>query len=228
MGRSADASTDAMPAPFSHHHHIGRTTMNTTTTNPTIRRASSADTATVAATVAAGFFDDPVTCWLLPDVDRRRQIIQPMFELYVEPYLTHGETYLTDDHHGAAVWLPPAAELLTAEQEAAFGEALAELVGPAAARCFALAEIFAEHHPDEPLYYCQFLSTVPAFQSRGIGSAFLHEVLQRADAEQVPAYHEATSPRNRALYERHGYVSQGEFRLPDGGPTLWRMWREPR
>ena len=44
----------------------------------------------------------------------------------------------------------------------------------------------------------------------------------------MPAYHEATSPRNRALYERHGYVNQGEFQLPAGGPTLWRMWRDPR
>ena len=43
----------------------------------------------------------------------------------------------------------------------------------------------------------------------------------------MPAYHEATTPRNRALYERHGYVTLGEFTLPDGGPPLWRMWREP-
>ena len=53
-------------------------------------------------------------------------------------------------------------------------------------------------------------------------------MLQRADADGLPAYHEATSPRNRALYERHGYVNQGELVLPDGGPTLWRMWRDPR
>ena len=43
----------------------------------------------------------------------------------------------------------------------------------------------------------------------------------------MPAYHEASSPRNRALYERHGYVTQGEFTLPDG-PPLWPMWRDPR
>ena len=91
-----------------------------------------------------------------------------------------------------------------------------------------LAETFALHHPHDPLYYCQFLATAPAFQSHGIGSAFLRDELQRADAEGMPAYHEATTPRNRALYERHGYVNQGELTLPAGGPTLWRMWREPR
>ena len=39
---------------------------------------------------------------------------------------------------------------------------------------------------------------------------------------------EATTARNRARYERHGYVNQGEFTLPDGGPPLRRMGREPR
>jgi GNAT superfamily N-acetyltransferase len=192
-----------------------------------IRRAATTDRTAVAATVAAGFFDDPVTQWLLPDVDRRREVILPMFEVHVDAYLGHGETYLTSDDNDAAVWLPPNTELFTPDQEQAFGEALADLLGPDADRAFQLGEIFAEHHPDEPLYYCQFLATVPAFQGRGIGSAFLRDMLQRADSERMPAYHEATSPRNRALYERHGYVSQGQFTLPDGGPTLWRMWRDP-
>jgi len=193
-----------------------------------IRRAGTTDRTAVAATVAAGFFDDPVTQWLLPDVGHRQEVILPMFEVYIDAYLPHGETYLTADGHGAAVWLPPGAELLTDEQEQPFVDALAALMGPGVDRLFQLEETFAEHHPAGPLYYCNFLSTVPAFQGRGIGSALLREMLQRADANELPAYHEATSPRNRALYERHGYINLGELVLPDGGPTLWRMWRDPR
>jgi len=193
-----------------------------------IRQAGAADRAAVAATVASGFFDDPVTQWLLPDVEHRQEVILPMFEVYIDAYLPHGETYLTADGNGAAVWLPPGAELLTKEQEQPFVDALAALMGSGVDRLFQLEETFAEHHPAEPLYYCNFLSTVPACQGRGIGSAFLRDMLQRADADERPAYHEATSPRNRALYERHGYVNLGELVLPDGGPTLWRMWRDPR
>jgi GNAT superfamily N-acetyltransferase len=192
-----------------------------------IHRAAVTDRSTVAAIVAAAFFDDPVTQWLLPDPERRREVIVPVFELYVAPYLPHGETYTTVDGGGAAVWLPPNTELASPEEEQAFGEALAELLGPDIDRTVQLAEIFGEHHPEGALYYCQFLATVPTQQSRGIGSAFLRDMLRRADEEGVPAYHEATSPRNRALYERHGYATQGEFTLPDG-PTLWPMWREPR
>src|SRR5919112_3449170 len=96
-----------------HHHRKGRTTMTLTQSLETgIRRAGATDRTTVAGTVAAGFFDDPVTQWLLPDVRHRREGILPMFEGYADAYLPHGETHLTADGKGAAVWLPPAAELL--------------------------------------------------------------------------------------------------------------------
>jgi GNAT superfamily N-acetyltransferase len=199
----------------------------TDTVDVRIRRASMTDRSAVAAIVAAAFFDDPTTRWLVPDVRRRRQVILPMFELYVAPYLRHDETYTSAEGAGAAVWLMPGAQLSTAEEDEAMGAALLEMLGADARRAFLMAEIFAEHHPEEPLYYCQFLATVPAHQGKGIGSAFLRDMLRRADADGLPAYHEATSLRNRALYERHGYVARGEFTLPDGGPTLYPMWREP-
>jgi hypothetical protein len=45
----------------------------------------------------------------------------------------------------------------------------------------------------------------------------------------TPAYLEASSPRARDLYLRHGYAMRrgSAFRLPEG-PLLWPMWREPR
>jgi hypothetical protein len=46
-------------------------------------------------------------------------------------------------------------------------------------------------------------------------------------AEGTPAYLEASSARNRALYERHGFEVTEELSLPKGGPPIWLMWREP-
>ena len=51
-------------------------------------------------------------------------------------------------------------------------------------------------------------------------------MLERCDHDGIPAYLEATSDRNRALYERHGFRVRGNIPLP-GGPALWRMWRDP-
>jgi GNAT superfamily N-acetyltransferase len=66
-----------------------------------------------------------------------------------------------------------------------------------------------------------------AWQGRGFGAALLRPILERCDAEQVPAYLEASTPRNRALYERHGFKVVEECRYASDGPPMWRMWREP-
>ena len=67
----------------------------------------------------------------------------------------------------------------------------------------------------------------PWVATRGLGSALMHEVLDRCDRDGTPAYLEATSPDSRRLYLRHGFVVTGEIVLPDG-PTMWPMWREPQ
>jgi GNAT superfamily N-acetyltransferase len=61
---------------------------------------------------------------------------------------------------------------------------------------------------------------------RGVGSALLRAALDRADREGSPADLEATSRRNRALYERHAFVTVGELTVADC-PPLYAMWRPP-
>lgn len=198
----------------------------TPTTGLGIRKATSADRTTLATTITAAFFDDPVCRWLFPDDDRRREVLEPMFRVYLDAYLPHGETYLTADGTGAAVWLPPDTQLLTDEGEEAFVAALVAIAGSDVERLFKVNDIFTIYHPTVPHYYLQFLAVAPGLQSRGIGSALLREGLERSDAEGTPVYFESTSPRNRALYERHGFVCQQVFSLPDGGPQLSCMWRD--
>jgi hypothetical protein len=52
-------------------------------------------------------------------------------------------------------------------------------------------------------------------------------MLERCDRERLPAFLEPSTPRNRALYERHGFTVTEEFRLGRSAPPQWRMWREP-
>jgi hypothetical protein len=54
----------------------------------------------------------------------------------------------------------------------------------------------------------------------------LWSVLEAADRQGEPAYLEATSPRNRALFERHGFAVVDELRTGDC-PPVWAMWRRP-
>src|SRR5262249_12337456 len=101
-----------------------------------------------------------------------------------------------------------------------------EIAGSDSERLVEVARLIDEHHPPGTYYYLQFLGVVPERQGQGVGSAMLSHVLERSDREGVPAFLDATSSRNRAFYERHGFATTNELTIA-GGPMLWQMHRQP-
>jgi GNAT superfamily N-acetyltransferase len=191
-------------------HHIGA--------------AHPADAIRLAAALATAFYDDPVFRWFAPDDHRRRTMLPAFFDVFVEAYLTHGETYADEDVGGAALWAAPANDPMAADPR--YAQRLEEIAGIDAPRLFEIVELFESQAPQEPHYHLQFLAVRPERQGAGLGGALMAPGLDRCDHNGVPAYLEATTDRNRALYERHGFRAVGGMRLADG-PTVWRMWREP-
>ena len=82
-------------------------------------------------------------------------------------------------------------------------------------------------HPEEPHWYLPLIGTDPARQGRGYGSALLGEALANCDRQTLPAYLEATSPRNVKLYERHGFEALGTIQ-EGSSPDITPMLRKPR
>jgi GNAT superfamily N-acetyltransferase len=194
---------------------------------PYVRKAASRDdVSAIGGTLSRAFFTDPVLTWSFPDPERRWRTLPALFELYADVFLRQDETYLTAGFTGAALWLPPEKQLLDEAEEADFGQQLEELAGVDAGRLFELLALLDEHHPSGSYWVLQLLGVEPQWQGRGVGSALLAPVLARADAEQRPAYLEATSRQSVPLYERHGFEIVGELSLP-AGPSLYPMWREP-
>jgi ribosomal protein S18 acetylase RimI-like enzyme len=83
-------------------------------------------------------------------------------------------------------------------------------------------------HPHEPHWYLATLGTAVEMQGRGVGSALLRPVLSHCDAAGLPCYLESSKERNVPFYRRHGFEVVHELKLPDDGPPIWTMWREPR
>jgi GNAT superfamily N-acetyltransferase len=190
-----------------------------------VRKAGAADAADISRVLSRSFFDDPVMCWITPDAERRRTLGPAMFTIYVDTYLPL-ETYITEQRDGVALWAWPGQEPVPEDSVDAFVSRVESVYGDDAARVFAMNALFETHTPEAPHAQLQLFGTLPERQGQGIGSSVLADGLARCDREGVAAYLEATSERNKALYERHGFVVTSTM-APAGGPTLWAMWRDP-
>ncbi|MFI6787881.1 GNAT family N-acetyltransferase [Nonomuraea sp. NPDC050383] len=198
--------------------------MTENTPYATVRQADGTERQAVVDVLTEAFMSDPVVCWIFPEAGERGRL-QPFF---YGSLVTHpaGEAYLVGRPEGASVWLTLAAGQTPYEQlpEAALGA----VFGENGARLAALGQALAQRHPDrEPHLYLSCMGVVSGRQGAGLGSAMLRHRLARADADGLPAYLEASSPRSRALYQRHGFEDLGEpVRVADS-PLLWPMWRPP-
>ena len=189
-----------------------------------IAGAARNDAARLAAALAAAFYNDPVFRWFSPDDHRRGAMLPDFFDVFVDAYLSHGEAYTDDAVSGAALWAAPSTDPLSVEP--VYAQRLEAIAGVDAPRLFEIVELLEAHAPQEGHYHLQFLGVRPEQQGAGLGGALMAPMLARCDRDGVPAYLEATSDRNRALYERHGFVARGAIPLPDG-PALWQLWRDP-
>jgi ribosomal protein S18 acetylase RimI-like enzyme len=193
-----------------------------------VRRAEPGDHPRIAEVLAAAFADDPAWSWLMPFADRQQRQ-----RLFFETELRHlvpdrREVWTTEDGSAAALWAPPgrwSVPIGTVLREAppmlrVFGRRL-----PLALRY--LLRVERLHPTKPPHWYLEIIGTEPAQQGRGMGSALLRPVLALCDRDGHGAYLEASSERNRALYERHGFRVVGRFNMPGGGPEIRRMWRDP-
>jgi ribosomal protein S18 acetylase RimI-like enzyme len=89
-----------------------------------------------------------------------------------------------------------------------------------------LAAIERRHLRGEHYYFAN-IGVAPAAQGQGLGSRLMRPTLDRADVEGLPAYLEASSERNAALYERLGFRCTEVLRFA-GCPPLKLMTRPPQ
>jgi len=191
-----------------------------------IRKVAEADIPRVVEALARAFYDDPFWSWCFPD-SRRLKRLRRGFNLYLRTiYLPLGECYTTDRVIGGALWVPPYRWRLRRWQQLRMLPGMIAANGRDLPMLMRVISVVESKHPRETHYYLPFLGVLPEWQGRGFGAALLRPVLERCDREGLPAYLEASTPRNRALYERHGFEAREEIRVKDS-PPLWLMWRKP-
>ncbi|MFB7632284.1 GNAT family N-acetyltransferase [Streptomyces sp. NPDC056149] len=195
-----------------------------TTNTPTA--ATIDDAPLIGRTLARAFDDDPMMRWFFTDDASRATNLGRYFTtLFTRQYLRHCVCERTAA--AAAFWVPPEARAKAVPDAETIAE-LVELLGDRAPLFRDTVEAAAAHAPQEPHWYLAVIGADPAAQGRGHGAALLRSGLAKADAEGLPAYLESSKPDNLSFYEHFGFTVRAELHLPEGGPVLWAMRRDPR
>ncbi len=182
------------------------------------------DTGRILEVLLSAFSSDPGFRWMFPDPHRYRTAFPEMVRLAAGTAIEDATVDVVGGGVGAAVWRAPG---VASAADETWGELFLALVDPARlAAVFAFGEQFGSYHPSEPHWYLVAVGVDPYQQGSGHGSALLRTGLERCDRDGLPAYLEAGHPRNRALYERHGFEVLGEIQVADS-PPAWPMLRPP-
>jgi ribosomal protein S18 acetylase RimI-like enzyme len=193
-----------------------------------VRALTRDDVPEVVKMLARTFDDDPVTNYIFPSARRRAPGLRMYFRLQiVNDFLAHGGVLTTADHTGAAVWGPPGKPMQTGVRGLLGVLPVAPYVIGNLSRTLRELARIQSLHPKEPHWYLATLGTHVDHQGKGIGSAVMQPILDRCDAEGIPAYLESSKERNVPFYRRHGFEVTHEIK-GDDIPTIWTMWREPR
>lgn len=191
-----------------------------------IRRAGEADRDLVVRLLDEAFMDDPVSGWVFPGEQRRRERHSGLMAVFADATFADGFVDLTEDGSAVALWVDMPADPADEGEEDVPAQVRAT-VDPDNVRVEQIAQWTAQAHPVGRAHaYLWMIGVTPERQGQGLGTALMAPVLERCDREGLPAYLEASNARSRALYERLGFVFTGKaIELPDG-PTIWPMWRE--
>lgn len=195
-----------------------------------VRRAKPGELVAVRQVLVRAFDEDRPMNWILQRGEAKAAAFDTFFKVAVEKLTWPFEGVWCDEElKGAALWAPPGKWRLRWYQQVrdlpswgrAIGWSRLASMGKATGRLTAA-------HPHAPHYYLLALGVDAPHRGKGVAQALVAPVLAQCDAEQMPAYLEASHRGLVPFYERLGFVVRGEVQLGVDGPVMVPMWREPR
>ena len=197
------------------------------------RHLLESDLDSAARCLAEAFAEDPVNRWLTGDYsgdDRLERSAEGFYGPIVRAGLLRGHSYGlagAEAVQAVAVWSPPDVEVLDEAGGMALGTAFAGAYGDeSVGRLLALDELTRTNHPSESHFYLFALGS--AVPGGGRGGRVLEPVLDRCDADVLPAYLESSNPATSASTSVRASRRGGRTVSTATGPSSPGMWRDPR
>ncbi|MGO8751195.1 MAG: GNAT family N-acetyltransferase [Thermoguttaceae bacterium] len=196
-----------------------------------VHRLTSLEIARASQVLARAFRNDPLVAYFLPHAAGRERCLNRFYRCFLRYGLRYGEVQATSPGlEGLAMWLPPEeihVAVLKMVRVGAFR--LPFTVGP---RFLVRSWRYSEHigrlcrrHAPFPHWYLQLLAVDPEHQRQGWATRLLRSMLERLDHRKTPCCLDTANRANLAFYERLGFRTAAESRVPGENVDCWLMVR---
>lgn len=191
------------------------------------------DIPTAAGVLTRAFLDDPFTTYTFGKEKARSEKLFFLMALTLRYSIRFGVVYATPGMEGVAAWMPPASGRESNWRMLQVG-ALKALwrIGLKAIRSYLAVEHLTdrlhERYAPEAHWYLSQLGVEPKLQGQGYGKQLLAPTLEQIDRERMAVYLETLNPKAIHFYQNLGFRVCEQVCLPNAGPPMWVMRREPQ
>jgi len=185
-----------------------------------------------AAVMASAFFNYPMMVHYFPDPKKRKKKLPWYLKNVLRCAMRYGEAFVTSDVTGVLFILPPGRTRLTDKEYIKCGFLLTPLVlGSRQYKISSECEKFVADTHERLMngrehYYLWGLVIDPEEQRKGVGTALMSIITNKADEKNLPVYLETHDKNNVTYYERFGFTLIHTDIIPDHGLDIWCMLRE--
>lgn len=143
-------------------------------------------------------------------IDRVRALMDYSFEVC---YL-FGEVFLSNDKKACGLILYPDKKKTTLKSIWLDAKLILSCVGlENIKKAMTRESKIKQLQPKEPMYYIWFIGVDPAYQSSGIGSELLNEIIKDSNFKKRPIYLETSTLKNLPWYKKFGFDVYNELDL---------------
>ena len=135
-------------------------------------------------------------------VDRIRKLMDYSFNVCNE----FGEVWISDDHQACALILFPDKKRFSFSTLVWDLKLAIFVIGLSRVNSVIKREaMIKSNHPKIPFAYLWFIGVNPQLQGKGIGSAFIQEVINECEKKNRPIYLETSTEGNLPFYKKFGF-----------------------
>lgn len=179
-----------------------------------MKKAEYNDKSLVVDILTKSFDTNQSVNYIVKQDKHRRKRVSALMDYSFEVCYLFGDVFLSDDKKACALVTYPDKKKTTLKSILLDIKLILSCVGlKNIKKTLARESAINKIQPKEPKYYLWFIGVEPEYQSEGIGSVLLNEIIEDSEHKKRPVYLETSTLKNLPWYKKFGFDIYHELDL---------------